>query len=634
MCGIAGFFDKKRKLPKGRIVSACDAMISTIKYRGPDGFGVWGSHDMSLAFGHRRLSIIDTSCAGAQPMVSSLGSAICYNGECYNFKEIRNCLSEYSFTSASDTEVILYACEKWGVEEAAKKMSGMFAFAFFDGASGNFYLVRDRMGKKPLFYYDSDDFFAFASELKALKILPELRLDLDCESLAGYMVNGYVNSPDSIYRHVKKLMPGTVAKISPAGKMTVTQYWSLEDVILNRDGRYDNASDQDVEAEFESLLSEQVRNRMISDVPIGAFLSGGIDSSSVVAMMQDISASPVKTFAVGYRDNPLDESRYASKVAAHLKTEHSNLYVDSSDILGLLPDLPRAFDEPMSDMANPILMMISKLTRMYVTVVLAGDAGDELFAGKHFVDFFHIYRFLKIAPYPIRKALSLALKMIPAQLYSNAGSKLLSRELIGHKLYSLAELLECTPANFIGKVGNFHACKVVKNGICRRYPFVDFAEKHIPDFLTRLQYMELKSVFLDDMLVKVDRATMWSSLEARVPLIDHKMVEFALNLPDRFKVRDGMDKWLLRRFLYRKVPRDLIERPKQGFSIPIGQWLKEDLREWTCDMLSPARLKSQGLFDAEYAGRLVEMHMNGIRDFKGLIWRMLMFQAWHAEYLE
>ena len=634
MCGIVGFIYRDTNQSRDELLDSCLSMTEQIKRRGPDAVGVWVDEASQLALGHRRLSIIDLSSNGAQPMVSQSGnSVISYNGEVYNFKELKAELisSGVVFRGHSDTEVILEACEHWGVERTAKRLIGMFAFAFWNGSE--LFIVRDRIGVKPLYWGLFNKVFLFGSELKSLRVNPYFKASLDKNALATYIYRGHIPAPFCIYENVHKLLPGHILKISKDFKISTSSYWSLTDVYLNNKHYFDHMSDQEVINNFDELLKDAIRKRMISDVPLGAFLSGGIDSSLVVAIMQELSSSPIKTFSIGYKDKAYSESEFAKAIAEYIGTDHSTLIVEPNDVVALVPELPLVYDEPMCDMAQPAVMLLSKLTRKYVTVSLSGDGGDELFIGYHrYWQFKHFAGILALVPDAVKPIIYAIIHSVSPKTFDKLLPNIISKKFSGHRIHAFAELFKHKGISGLSYIGNEHLINICTEGCPYKLDTERFAEKNIKDFIYRMQFNDMHSSFPDDMLTKVDRASMWYSLEVRVPLVDHRIVEMAFCLPEKFKLRNRQSKWLMRQILYKRVPKKLTDRPKQGFTIPTERWLRVELKDWLIDLLSTERIKAQNLFDPRKVEYIVNSHLKGTRSYTSALWKLLMFQAWYNEY--
>jgi asparagine synthase (glutamine-hydrolysing) len=634
MCGIAGFLELERRSGTQALEAIAQAMAAKLAHRGPDARGIFVDADAGVALSHTRLSIVDLSPTGAQPMTSSCGRyVIAYNGEIYSGPELRPELEALGrrFRGHSDTEIIVEGIAAWGVRATVERLIGMFAFAVFDRKERRLSLVRDRLGIKPLYWGRQNGRVVFASELKAFEALPEWRPEIDHDAVASYLRFAYVPSPHSIYCGIGKLAPGTGVIIEADGKTDLWTYWNLMDVA--RQGR---AAPLDLGAGeatdvLESLLGDAVERRLVSDVPLGAFLSGGIDSSAVAAMMCARSNAAVRTYSIGFAEKGYDEAPHAKAVAAHLGTEHTELYVSPGEVEGVIPALPTIYDEPFADSSQVPTYLLSKLTREHVTVALSGDGGDELFAG------YNRHRFARLLtgmPEAVGKVLACGLGMVGPTLWERVFGLLPERRRVPHpseKIFKAASMLR------EGRQGAYRALvsawqepgALVRRGAELKGAVFDpsIAAK-LPDALDRMQYLDAATYLPDDILTKVDRASMAVALEVRVPLLDHRVVELIWRLPSRLLMHRGKSKWLLRQVLYRHVPKQLVERPKMGFALPIGQWLRGPLRPWAEELLSEKCLAAGGLLDpAPILARWHE-HLDRRHDWHQSLWTVLMFQAW------
>jgi asparagine synthase (glutamine-hydrolysing) len=640
MCGITGFWSKK--ILDEHPVEVLNRMGSTLSHRGPDDSGVFYESGAGLGLSFRRLSIIDLSAEGHQPMTSSSGRyIIIFNGEIYNFEEIRAALGTQTWRGHSDTEVMLEAIERWGLEAAVKRFVGMFAFALWDRHEGRLHLVRDRIGIKPLYYGYADGSFVFASELKAIRAFPGFQGVIDRDTLASYMRCGYVPAPYSIYQDVYQLAPGHILTLnSVEGPPALAAFWSAAEVAEKGLKSQIEGSDEEIVEQLHRILLEAVRLRMISDVPLGAFLSGGIDSSLVVALMQAQSARPVKTFTIGFHEGVYNEAAHARKVAERLGTDHTELFVTPQDALAIVPLLPSMYDEPFADSSQIPTHLVSKLARRHVTVALSGDGGDELFCGYLRYTFANtLWNVLKRIPTPAAKAVaSLIHSISPAAISRSLEWLPLPGKLKnspGHKFHRLADhLVARDPAEiFLRTVSLWPEPAAIVPGAREHDVLLQAAERFRVMTSTAPELgmlTDLTNYLPDDILVKVDRASMAVGLEARVPILDHRVVEFAWRLPLKFKLRSGKTKWALRQILYRYIPAKLVERPKMGFMIPVDLWLRGPLREWAEDLLSPESLGRHGFLAVQPVREKWEEHVSGSRNWQYLLWPVLMFQAWIA----
>ena len=634
MCGIAGFLDLGRRSGTQELAALAGAMAGKLAHRGPDASGVFVDAEAGIAFGHTRLAIIDLSPAGAQPMHSSCGrSVITYNGEIYNAAELRPELERLGrrFRGHSDTEVIVEACAEWGVAATVERLIGMFALALWDRQERRLTLVRDRLGIKPLYFGRQNGRIVFASELKAFEVLPGWQPELDRDALAAYLRVAYVPTPHSIYRGIGKLAPGHVAVIDAEGEVKTSAFWSLEDAVERGRAAPFEGNDSEAIDALEALLADAVGRRLVSDVPLGAFLSGGIDSSTVAAMMRAKSNAPVRTYSIGFDQPGYDEAPHARKVAEALGTEHTELYVSPDQARAVIPELPQIYDEPFADSSQVPTYLLSKLTRDHVTVALSGDGGDELFAGytRH-----RFARGLSRVPASLGRVLGCGLGVAGPAVWDRLFDLLPANKrpgLAGDKMQKVALMLGQGGADgYRSLVSAWNAPEAIVRGA--REPkgvlFDPSVARLLPDPLARMQYLDTLTYLPDDILTKVDRASMAVALEVRVPILDHRVVEFSWRLPSRFKLRRGQGKWLLRQVLYRHVPMALVERPKAGFAMPIGSWLRGPLRAWAEELLSERRLSQGGLLDAAPIRARWREHLEGRRNWHASLWTVLMFQAW------
>src|SRR5438477_1213831 len=647
MCGIAGFLDLKRRFGNQDSGDLARVMADRIWHRGPDAAGTWADATAGIAFGHRRLSIVDLSAAGAQPMVSASGrSVICYNGEIYNPEELRSELELHGlrFRGHSDTEVILEAFEAWGIIPTAKRLIGMFALAWWDARNRELWLLRDRIGKKPLYYGRFDGTVLFGSQLKALMAHPACEQTIDRDGLASYMRFGYFPSSYSVFKDIRQVKPGTVLEIpidgTYAGEPKEHVYWHPRDVLAQPSAP---PNGHDLTDELDQLLSDAVRRRMIADVPLGAFLSGGIDSSTVVAMMQVQSPRPVRTYSIGFREAEYNEGQHAATVAKHLGTEHTELYVSPSHALDVIPQLAEMYDEPFADSSQIPTYLVSKLTRQHVTVALSGDGGDELFGG--YTRYFRqsgLWQAIDATPQPLRTIAAYGVRALSPAAWSALGGLIPARqrpEQFGDKMHKLANVLAGEPeaSAFYRQVVSLWVDpgRVLTHGEEVSGPLEDRTIRNIvPDFIERMQYLDTLTYLPDDILTKVDRASMAVSLEARVPLLDHRVVAFSWSLPPSMKGGNGSGgKRLLRRVLDQYVPRELIDRPKKGFTMPVQDWLRNELRDWAENLLSERRLSAEGIFEPTLIRRRWREHIAGTHDWHSPLWAVLMFQAWKERWL-
>jgi asparagine synthase (glutamine-hydrolysing) len=641
MCGIVGFID--HRLGIGHSEAAIEGMASRLQHRGPDDHGRWTDPAAGVALGHRRLSIVDLSPQGHQPMTSACGRyVIVFNGEIYNHRDVRARLeTEYGmegWRGHSDTEVLLAALTHRGLRGALDWVVGMYAFAVWDRQERSLSLVRDRMGEKPLYFGRAGDVFLFASELKAFAAHPAWRPEIDRDALALLMRYGYVPVPYSIYRNVSKLPPGSLLTVrshetgADRGAQPVP-YWSVIDAY--RQGTADpfHGSPEDAVGALDALLTQSVGLQMVADVPLGAFLSGGIDSSTIVALMQAQSTSRVRTFSIGFHDPAFDEARHAAAVARYLGTAHTEVYVTPRQALDVIPRLPTLFDEPFADASQIPSFLIAEVARRDVTVALSGDGGDELFYGyRRFVDARRMSRVTRRLPRGARVLGAAGLRGA-ARAVGSAGRRSRRLRRTCDRLHKAALVLGASNERELYWDVLSHwgrAEQVVRNAGAQAPPPIGTAADPA-DLDDWMMYQDMVAFLPDDVLVKVDRTSMGVSLEARAPLLDHRVVEFAWRIPFAWKYRDGCGKWLLRQVLYRHVPRALVDRPKMGFDVPIADWLRGELRDWAEALLDAPKLREQGFFDVESVRRKWDDHVAGRRNWQYCLWDVLMFQAWLAQ---
>lgn len=648
MCGIAGFIQYGSK--RYDLSEVLRDMSLAIQHRGPDDHGVWFDADAGIGLAHQRLSVLDISPEGHQPMVSHTGRyVLVYNGEVYNYKEIRKELEKNdlapSWRGHSDTEVLLAAFEAWGVEASLERIIAMFAFALWDVKTRRLTLARDRLGEKPLYYGWQGKAFLFGSELKALQAHPCFHNKIDRDVLALFMRHNYIPAPYSIFSGIKKLAPGSFIQFAPdiiPGELSpVKKYWQLRTIV--EDGVHDPFQGTDEEAvdALDHLLRETVQDKMIADVPLGAFLSGGIDSSTVVAIMQAVSNTPVRTFSIGFHEKTYNEAVHARAVADYLRTEHTELYVTPEQAMDVIPHLPALYDEPFSDSSQIPTYLVSKMTRQHVTVALSGDGGDELFGGynRYFLGC-SIWNKIGWMPAVLRKlAVGFLTGLTPLQwdrLYGVLAPVIPQKmrlNMPGDRAHKLAEIVTASSPEEMYRflVSHWRHPHLLVPG--SHEPATVLTDKsywpELTDFSERMMFLDAMTYLPDDILVKVDRAAMGVSLETRVPFLDHRLVEFAWCLPLDLKIRNGQEKWILSQVLYKYVPKKMIERPKMGFGVPIDQWLRGPLRDWAENLLDEKRLQEDSFFNAAMIRERWDEHLSGRRNWQYHLWDVLMFQAWN-----
>jgi asparagine synthase (glutamine-hydrolysing) len=619
VCGICGFVAARADVPRDALLRQVSAMADELAYRGPDGAGGWADPQAGVALGHRRLSVIDLSPDGAQPMISSCGRyVLSYNGEIYNFRELRRELEAAGrrFRGTSDTEVLVEALGAWGVARALERIDGMFAFAAWDTVEHRLHLARDPIGKKPLYVAQRGGALWFGSELKALRAHPAFAATLDRDSLACFVRFSFIPAPHTIYDGVAKLQAGTHLEFDVGTGIEASRRNVFASVRAWAEaGECDPFRGNAAEtiATLEELLRDAVARRTVADVPLGALLSGGIDSSLVVALLGDVDGRPPRTFSIGYRESDHDESGFARQVAAHLGTDHTELIVTPEQAREVIPRLPAMYDEPFADTSQIPTALVCALARRHVTVVLSGDGGDELFGGyPRYADSVRRARTASVLPSPIRRGLASAARAL-------APSRL--------ERFSEALLAGGVDGQFLAACARHPAHAAVVHGASGARPGAS-AWPALRDPLARLTALDLTGRLPESILVKVDRASMAVGLEVRSPLLDAQIVRFATRIPPSLRFRSSQPKWLLRRVLARHVPPALFERPKRGFGVPIGEWLRGPLREWGESLLAPDRLRAQGFLDADLVQRYWGEHQRRAPDRRFLLWNLLVFEAW------
>ncbi|MYN11828.1 asparagine synthase (glutamine-hydrolyzing) [Pusillimonas sp. TS35] len=630
MCGLAGFYTSDTSCPREQ---AGLMMAEAIAHRGPDDTGIWSDDRCGLTLAHKRLAILDLSPAGHQPMHSACRRyALVFNGEIYNHLSLREQLAREgaapSWRGHADTETLLACFAAWGVEKTLQAAIGMFAIALWDKQNQTLTLARDRLGEKPLYWGWLGGNLYFGSELKALKAHPAFRADINRDAVAMLLRHGYIGAPHSIYRGIHKLQAGSYVQIAlytdalaqarVGGPEQARRYWHVRQAMEHaRENPFTGSDDEAVQAMTDSL-NNSIRGQMLSDVPLGAFLSGGIDSSLIVALMQAQSSQPVRTFTIGFDDPRYNEAEHADAVARHLGTQHTQMFVRPKDAQDMIPDLPGIYDEPFADSSQLPTLLVCKLAREHVTVALSGDAGDELCGG------YNTYRFvptlwkrMRRVPGPLRRAVAGSLDLMP----SEASGK-------------FAALLRSSSREAFFRQLSSHWDRPEDIALAASEPATAYSDpSQWPDDASYEEWMMAvgaQSYMADDILVKVDRAAMANSLEVRVPMLDHRFAELAWRMPLHMKIRNGQGKWLLRQILYKHVPPELIERPKKGFSVPLGDWLRGPLREWAESLLAHDRLQNDGYLHPGPIRAAWQRHLAGKSDNAGKLWNVLMFQAWLA----
>ncbi len=638
MCGIVGFFSKKRF---DRLEKDLGRASASLAHRGPDDAGLFVDPGAGVGLAHRRLSILDLSDAGRQPMTGEDGAArIVYNGEVYNFQSIRSELETLGrrFRSRTDTEVVLKAHRQWG-PACLERFIGMFAMAIWDGERRRLFLARDRLGIKPLYYYHRDGVFLFGSELKALMAFGVFEKRVDPEAVPLFLHYNYIPTPKTIFRHARKLPPGHFMTVDRDG-IEIRRYWRPPDA--SRPAPIDEEAALD---ELERLLTRAVTDRLISDAPLGALLSGGVDSSLVAALMQKTSREPIRTFTIGFKEKAYNEAHYAARIARHLGARHTELRATPGDALSVIPRLPEIFDEPFADSSAVPTLLVSHLTRSRVTVALSGDGGDEQFCGygRYWITRAMAHRF---APLPgvFRKMLSVPLGRAPISwveaCYKPLRPLMPGRLQVANFREKWKKLLAAMRCDDLSDLYRAAVCvwsgadllRLTGSAPARGGFETAFRETEGAPLLSRLMHVDQRTYLLDDMLVKVDRASMAHGLEVRVPLLDHRVVEYSAALPDAFKFKNGDAKHPLKKLLARYMPPALFERPKMGFGVPIDAWLRCELRDLLTDYLSPARLDAEGLFDSTRVEAMVRSHMDGRENHHHQLWALLMWEMWRERW--
>ena len=646
MCGLAGFIDTSGEKDNQLLAAVVSEMAKTLRHRGPDDDATWTDAQTGIALGFRRLAILDLTESGRQPMHSRCERyVIVFNGEIYNHGELRQQLEVegHPFRGRSDTEVILTAVSQWGLQRSLRTFNGMFAFALWDRRERQLHLVRDRLGEKPLYYGWMGTSFLFGSELKSLNAYPGFRAAINRSALALYFRHNCVPAPHSLYEGIFKLPPATVltldcAKGSPI--LSSFPYWTLREAATRGLQTPFAGSEKDAVAELEQRLAQSVRSRMIADVPLGAFLSGGVDSSAVVALMQSQSSRPIQTFCLGSSFDDYNEAQHARAVAKHLGTAHTEVNVTADDALAVIPQLARIYDEPFADSSQIPTLLVSRLARQQVTVSLSGDGGDELFGGyNRYVWGADLWSKLVPFPFWLRSLGSSTLKALSPQSWQHVLNFLgpalpahLKQRHPGDKLQKLADALSASsPEHFYLKLVS-HWDKPSDLALGATEPLTGITDPRFgldsKKMAEHMMFLDTITYLPDDILVKLDRASMAASLEARTPMLDHTLLEFAWSLPHHLKIRGKLGKWILRQVLYKYVPESLLERPKAGFAIPLDAWLRGPLRDWAEALLDESRLRTEGYLDPPPVRKKWSEHLSGRRNWQFLLWDVLMFQAW------
>lgn len=629
MCGINGILGFRTDA-----IEQIQKMNDVIIHRGPDAYGVWQSDDNEVTFGHRRLSIIDLSDTGAQPMVSESGNyTITYNGEIYNYLSIKKQLcAEYNnihFRGTSDTELLLNAVEHYGIEKTLGLIKGMFAFAIYEKQTGKVYIARDRAGEKPLYYGEVADRFVFASDLGSLEQIDGFDNDVDGQILSSYFRGGYIPAPYTIYKDIYKLEPGRFLTVTPGENYQSTKvekniYWDIREIALAGQQNQFRGSFAEASHRLEELIKDSIKNQMISDVPLGAFLSGGIDSTLVVALLQSISTEPVKTFTIGFDNPKFNEAQYAKETANYLGTNHTEMYITKDDILGVIDNIPKAYTELFADSSQIPTMLVSQMTKKHVTVSLSGDSGDEFYCGYN--SYKDVQKGLKIlaSKLPMLKG---NLRVQFGKLVKNCGGNYVQL------LDTVSRVLMVnTPEKWYraNREDNLLTMKLCKD----KNQYADYVDSYQDGFLAgaepNLMLMDMLQYLPDDILVKVDRAGMFYSLESRIPLLDRDVMEFAWTIPQEYKYDGITTKKVLRDILYRYVPQEMMDRPKRGFAVPLTDWLRgEELYDWASDMLQSSRQDMSDFINLNVVDKMWKRFMDSGEN-EQCIWRLIMLAQWFA----
>jgi asparagine synthase (glutamine-hydrolysing) len=658
MCGIVGIFGHAHDCDLMRVA---EDMVASLVHRGPDDDGIWGDDKAEVVLGHRRLSVLDLSHEGHQPMLSKDGRYVMvFNGEVYNHQLLRAELEgegEINWRGHSDTEVMLEAITRWGIKRALSQFTGMFAIALFDRRERKLHLIRDRVGEKPLYYGWCAGAFIFGSELKALRKYPGFAGDIDRDVLALYLRHMAIPDPFTIYQRIYKVQPGCMVSLDlgsarnyPDGVtphaplsingLSLSRWWSLHEIVESGQRSLITNESEALEL-LEFRLRDSVRLQSLADVPLGAFLSGGIDSSLITALMQSESNSPINTFTIGFHEKKYNEAKHAKKVASHLGTKHVELYVTAKDALDLIQQLPHLYDEPFADSSQIPTYLLCSQAKKYLTVALSGDAGDELFGGyNRYFWVRKVWSKVSWLPNGTRQLFAKAILSLPVhyldKVYAMINCLLPSSShlsFVGQKLHNLAKRLVSIRNEdelFFSLVSEWSNPDKVVKGACEPVTLLTRTTDWpaLPDVEHRMMYLDAMTYLPNDILVKVDRAAMNSSLETRTPFLDHRVVELAWQLPLNMKLRNNQGKWALRQILYKYVPRELIERPKQGFGVPLGEWLRGPLRDWAEELISEERLRREGYFTSDPIRSKWLEHLSGVRNWEHSLWAILMFQAW------
>jgi asparagine synthase (glutamine-hydrolysing) len=645
MCGICGFIDLKNSNDNASIIRD---MNNTLSHRGPDAEGIWSKKDKGIYFGHKRLSILDLSANGSQPFTSSSGRfTIIFNGEIYNFKELKKSVN-IDWKSSSDTEVLIESIESIGLDKTLDKAKGMFAFALWDNKKNELTLCRDRIGEKPLYYGLQNNTLFFASELKALKEHPNFKKEIDLNSLSKFFTYGYIPAPFSIYKDINKLLPGTYLKINhdqllkgEFDNISPTEYWSFNERYHHLKNRSKNLKENEIIDKLDSLIHNSVDMQMISDVPIGVFLSGGIDSSLIASVMQSKSQKPINTFTIGFDNKEHNEAIYAKEISNFLKTNHHELYCSKNDILDTVTKISSIYDEPFSDSSQIPTYLLCQLAKKNVTVSLSGDGGDELFYGYMRYGFTQeLWNKIKFIPSPLRKVIAKLIYVTPKSTLNHlffwvrfvVKSYQNNHKSIGVLLKRSYKLLESRSderlyRTLLSQWIEPHSFVLDSPNNISTYAELNSLESRKEGLPNHMMSFDALSYLPDDILVKVDRAAMGVSLETRVPLLDKDVIEFSMTIPHEVKGKNGK-KWILKKVLDKYLPNELTDRPKMGFGVPLQDWIRSDLKDWSANLLDESKIKNQGYLDHKDITKKFNQHLSGTHDWHAHLWEVLMFQQW------
>ncbi|PPR79479.1 MAG: Asparagine synthetase [glutamine-hydrolyzing] 1 [Alphaproteobacteria bacterium MarineAlpha2_Bin1] len=634
MCGIVGVFDRFNNFSTEELKATVKSMSKRVSHRGPDSSGIWFDNNFGISIGHERLSIIDLSERGSQPMISSdQRYIIAYNGEIYNNDDLRKELAKYkvNFRGNSDTETLLESIRTWGLEKALNKLIGMFAFALWDKKNKTLQLIRDRVGIKPLYWGRFGQIFAFASEIQSFEEIPRIELSINREAIKSLLKYNYIPSPLSIYNNIYKLDPGCILTIDSVGNNKLEKFWDIK-VLSNSAISYKDVIQ--TQEEIEKLIIDSIKRRMISDVPLGAFLSGGIDSSLVVALMQKESIKPIKTFTIGFSNKDYNEATYAKKIAEHLGTDHTEHYITDIEALEIINKLPYIFDEPFADVSQIPTYFVSELAKKSVSVVLSGDGGDEVFAGYTRYLWSNYYsKKVRVIPRIIRTGISEIIRRTPPDIITKIFNLLPNKirpPQASDRLIKLASILDIDDQLIVynSLISQWQNPDEIVIGNEEKKFYSDISFSRSKSNVYNMQILDIINYLPNDILTKLDRTSMSLSLEARVPLIDHRIIESAINLPDNMKIHKGQGKKILRDILSKHLPDNFINRPKQGFTVPLGDWLRGPLIEWAEDMLSEEKIIKEGFFEPNTIKHYWNEHKLGSANRQNQLWGILMFQSW------